>query len=100
MGFNKRRFMRTGKGKTDFTELIDDLMVYTDFKNVDEIKTKGDLMEFFDQVKEDSSQKGARFHVSHTMVRGAESQLNLNPSRSKTHKRRWKEIPMDRSKLK
>ena len=55
------------KSKSQYDKLFEDLMRYTSFRSVDEIKTKEDLRAFFNEVQEDSDSKGLTFNVSSKM---------------------------------
>lgn len=56
----------------EYEELFEDLMEYTDFKSSSEVKTKKDLLDFFNQVKDDAHRKKRKFTTSkrlfHKMV--------------------------------
>ena len=63
--------MRIKKKTTkEYGKLFEDLMEYTDFTSSDEIKTKKNLLDFFDQVKDNAYKKGKDFKVSNNLFNG------------------------------
>ena len=65
---------------TDFKELFEDLMRYTSVKDSSEIKTHGDLKDFFREVRDDSAKRGRDFKVSHSLFDGMLDFLGRNRS--------------------
>lgn len=56
--------MARQKTMREYEDLFEDLMQYTEFKSSDEIQTRENLFDFFEQVKGDSEKKGRRFIIS------------------------------------
>jgi len=51
------------RSRKRYREIFESLMQYTDFKNSEEIKTKQDLTNFFEQVRKDARSKGGDFRT-------------------------------------
>ena len=58
------------KTSKEYGKLFEDLMEYTDFTSSDEIKTKKNLLDFFEQVKDNAHKKGKDFKVSNRLFNG------------------------------
>lgn len=63
-----------GKSKAGYERLFEDLMQYTDYRDVDDIQgetkqeTQTNIRDFFKQVKDDADAKGREFPLSRRLV--------------------------------
>lgn len=58
-------------------EVIEELMAYTDFTSTDDLKTKDDIDDFLEQVKDYGKSRGKKFSITPKMKRAIQYNLNM-----------------------